>query len=60
MPRKKPGRRGKGSSTSGQLGRTAPNLRVEWGPVTTYDAEGNVVSVEPAKPEPKPKKRRRR
>jgi len=43
----------------------APAILVEllwaskWGPVTTYDAKGNVVSVEPAKPEPKPKKRRR-
>jgi hypothetical protein len=42
------------------MGKKAPALHTWWGPVTTYDAEGNVVSIEPPKPDPKPPRRRRR
>jgi hypothetical protein len=54
---------GRGSSNSGKLGKKAPNLQFRWGPVTTYNANGEVVSVEGPSKEPsafKPRKRRRR
>jgi hypothetical protein len=42
------------------MGKKAPALHTWWGPVTRYDAEGNVVSIEAPKPDPKPPRRRLR
>jgi hypothetical protein len=36
----------------------APKITARWGPVTVYNAAGEVVRVEPAKREPKQKRRR--
>ena len=46
-----------------KLGRKAPRISFRWGPVTTYNADGEVVRVDPPAPEPrafKPRKRKRR